>query len=109
MTMILIVSERPEFRLASRRALLGREWKLLEARDGLAALQHFVEDRPVAVLLDVALEGFRALDLRDRMAREIGTASIPVWIASDQELVERATQMELMITSAPPSMPSASG
>lgn len=109
MVKILIVSDNPEFRSATRFAFANAGFFLIQARDGLAALQHAVEDAPAMIVLDESLGGIEASAIRDRLAAEIQTVSIPVRIVSHQALLERATQTEPAMTSSPPAMLSVSG
>ena len=106
---ILVVSENPEFRIETR-AALGRDLhRFIEARDGLAALQNAVEDRPVMIVIDDALEGFKAADLAARLAASPETSAVPVFVLSIQSLSERATQTALETTSAAPASVSKPG
>lgn len=109
MNRLLIVSENPEFRSEARSAFGANEQICFEARDGLAALQEAVEMKPKTIVLDAALAGLTAVDLRDRLSRTESTAGIKVWIVSHQMLLALAIHSELAMTNSPPAMLSASG
>lgn len=106
---ILVVSENPEFRIETRAAMGGETRRYIEARDGLAALQNAVEDRPALVVIDDALAGFKAADLVARLAAAPETSALPVFVLSIQELSDRATQIALETTSAAPASVSSPG
>jgi len=63
-------------------------FSVIEARDGLAALQYAVEDQPAAIVIDEELarsnsqnqSALTAADVRKRLESEPSTQSIPVHI-----------------------------
>ena len=105
MSKLLIVSDSNRFRAWARLVIEAEGYAVIEARDGLAALQYAVEDGPMMILIDPDLSiglvdratppigsglststdsglssrpGLSASDVQRRLMREPQTESIPV-------------------------------
>src|SRR5579862_549202 len=64
MKKILVAEDNPANRELMRKVLSGRGYEMIEASDGLEALQRVEENRPDLILLDIqlpALDGFAVL------------------------------------------------
>ncbi|HLY60106.1 MAG TPA: response regulator [Terriglobia bacterium] len=64
MKKILVAEDNPANRELMREVLSGRGYEMIEASDGLEALQRVEENRPDLILLDIqlpALDGFAVL------------------------------------------------
>src|SRR3712207_1492444 len=64
---VLVVDDEPAVRTALERALLLERYDVDLAPDGRAALDHLVEHRVDAVVLDVAMPGVDGLDVCRRL------------------------------------------
>lgn len=78
MPTILVVDDEPTIRLLVRAALEGTGYRLIEASDGLSALQVALSERPDVVLLDIALPRLSGLEVCRRLKEDPATASAPV-------------------------------
>jgi two-component system alkaline phosphatase synthesis response regulator PhoP len=78
MPTILVVDDEPTIRLLVRAALEGTGYRLIEASDGLSALQVALSERPDVVLLDIALPRLSGLEVCRRLKENPATASAPV-------------------------------
>lgn len=97
MSKLLIVSDSGRFRRWARLIVEAEGFTALEARDGLAALQYAVEEKPTMILVDPDLarvpadrdtasprsgaltcQGLSAGDVQRRLSREAQTRAIPV-------------------------------
>lgn len=85
---VLVVDDDPAMRALSRRALEKDGWRVVEAADGQAAIEHMRQRRPGVVLLDLMmprLDGFGVLGAMraDPLLREV-----PVLIVTAADLSE---------------------
>src|ERR1700754_21037 len=77
---ILIVDDSSLSRRTLRRILESVEYEIVEADDGMAALEVYFLEKPSLVLLDLVMKGMYGLDVLTKL-REID-ADAPVVIAS---------------------------
>ena len=69
MPTILLVDDEPTIRYLLRASLEGRGYRLLEADDGLSALESAQSELPDLILLDIALPGLSGLEVAQREPR----------------------------------------
>ena len=79
---LLLVDDDPHSLQALRQALEGQHYRLLEARDGEAALQIAARTRPDLVLLDVALPGIDGFAVLERLKADAATRDTAVVLLS---------------------------
>jgi two-component system chemotaxis response regulator CheY len=60
---VLLVDDSAMARRSTRRVLEGAGYAVVEADDGLAALERFAIDKPDVVLLDLVMKGMYGLDV----------------------------------------------
>jgi two-component system, chemotaxis family, chemotaxis protein CheY len=60
---VLLVDDSGLARRGTRRILEGAGYRVLEAEDGLSALERFALDRPDVVLLDLVMRGMYGLEV----------------------------------------------
>jgi len=78
MHIILVVDDEPTIRALVRAALEPAGAHVLEASDGVSALQAIDARRPDLVLLDIALPRMSGLEVCRRIKANRDTAAIPV-------------------------------
>ncbi len=78
MPTILLVDDEPTIRYLLRASLEGRGYHLIEAADGLSALQAAQRDRPDLILLDIALPGLSGLEVCRRLKEDPATAATSI-------------------------------
>lgn len=67
MTTILVVDDSAMSRRMLRRILEAAGHSVLEAEDGLAALERYALERPALVLLDMTMRGMHGLEVLDQL------------------------------------------
>ncbi len=82
MATILLVDDEPTIRILVRAALEGTEHTVLEAADGISALEIAQRELPDLALLDIALPGLSGLELCARLKSDPTTAAMPVFIVT---------------------------
>ena len=80
MATILLVDDEPTIRVLVRAALEGTGYRLLEAADGVSALQLARRERPDLVLLDIALPRLSGLEVCRRLKEDPATAAMPIFL-----------------------------
>lgn len=96
MATILLVDDEPTIRILVRAALEGTEHSVLEAADGIAALEIARRELPDLALVDIALPGLSGLELCSRLKSDPKTAAMSVFIVtglvqqSEREAAEAA-------------------
>ncbi len=103
---VLIVDDDPGIREIVHR-LLVRDFgvQVLEAGDGLKALQHLLVGRVDLVILDLAMRGLGGLETLEAIRRSPACATLPVAVLSgltDQRSVVRASQLGVLAFLAKP-------
>jgi two-component system chemotaxis response regulator CheY len=91
---VLLVDDSGLARRGTRRILEGASYRVIEAEDGLAALERYSLERPDVVLLDLVMRGMYGLDVLARL-KEMDPAARVIVISADiqtssRELVREA-------------------
>ena len=79
---VLIVDDSGLARRGTRRALEAAGYTVVEAEDGLAALERYFVDKPDVVLLDLVMKGMYGLDVLSKL-REMDAAARVIVISAD--------------------------
>ena len=82
MPTVLVVDDQPTIRVLVRAALKDTGYRLLEAGDGVSAVQLARSERPDLILLDIALPRMDGLEVCRRLKEDPATAAIPVLLLS---------------------------
>lgn len=85
---ILIVEDDEDLRRLLRTALALAGYDVVEAGDGLEALQRIEEAPPRLVVLDLMLPGFSGVMVREELAAHALTRHIPVVVITGTEAPE---------------------
>jgi len=85
---VLLVDDSSLTRRVTRRFLEGVGYTVVEAEDGLTALEQFALERPDVVLLDLLMSGMYGLDVLAKM-REIDPAARVVVMSADIQTSSR--------------------
>ncbi len=80
MPTILLVDDEPTIRILVRAALEGTGYPLLEAADGITALELARSERPDLILLDVALPRLSGLEVCRQLKEDPATADTPIFL-----------------------------
>jgi len=91
---VLLVDDSGLARRSTRRLLEQAGYDVVEAEDGLSALERFAVDRPDVVLLDLVMKGMYGLDVLEKL-RELDPAARVIVVSADvqtssRELVQAA-------------------
>jgi two-component system chemotaxis response regulator CheY len=91
---VLLVDDSSLARRSTRRLLENAGYTVVEAEDGLSALERFAIDKPDVVLLDLVMKGMYGLDVL-RKLRELDPAARVIVVSADvqtssHELVQAA-------------------
>lgn len=89
---ILIVDDSALARRSSRRVLEGAGYDVIEAEDGMSALEQYFVHKPSLVILDLVMKGMYGLDVLARL-REMDARARVIVVSADvqhssRELVE---------------------
>ena len=91
---VLIVDDSALSRRTLRQILEPEGYDVVEAEDGLIALERYFLEKPDVVLLDLVMKGMYGLDVLTKLRELDGEAKVVVVSAdiqtSSKELVERA-------------------
>ncbi len=87
MKRVLLIDDRPVFRLRAERRLRASGHLVLTAGDPVAGLQRAIEDAPDLVAASMTVAEMAGLSLRDCLAREETTRRLPVVLFSRDALV----------------------
>lgn len=93
---VLLVDDEPAIRAICRVNLEGDGFRVLEAEDGVEALEEVRRQRPSLVLLDVMMPGVDGWGVAEQLATDPGTRDIPVVFLSARAAPEdrlRAQQL----------------
>jgi two-component system alkaline phosphatase synthesis response regulator PhoP len=77
-TKILIVDDELDTLLPLKRALEMEDFKVIEAQDGVAALEKVKAETPDLVLLDLMLPKLNGFEVCQRLKQDETTSSIPI-------------------------------
>jgi two-component system, chemotaxis family, chemotaxis protein CheY len=91
---VLLVDDSGLARRSTRRVLEQAGYDVVEAEDGLSALERFAVDKPDLVLLDLVMKGMYGLDVLAKL-RELDPAARVIVVSADvqtssRELVQAA-------------------
>jgi two-component system chemotaxis response regulator CheY len=91
---ILVVDDSGLARRGNRRILEGAGYTVVEAEDGMAALEKYFIDKPDLVLLDLVMKGMYGIDVLTKLRALDAAARVIVLSAdiqaSSKELVQEA-------------------
>jgi two-component system, chemotaxis family, chemotaxis protein CheY len=109
---VLVVDDSGLARRSTRRVLEMAGYDVVEAEDGLSAIEQYFVEKPAVVLLDLVMKGMYGLDVLAKL-REIDPAARVIVISADiqvssRELVEAAGATAFLNKpAAPPAIVSA--
>jgi two-component system, chemotaxis family, chemotaxis protein CheY len=103
---VLLVDDSGMARRSTRRVLEQAGYEVVEAEDGLSALERFAVDKPDIVLLDLVMKGMYGLDVLEKI-REMDPLARVIVISADvqtssRELVQAAGASGFINKPAPP-------
>lgn len=91
---ILVIDDSSLARRSTRRVLEGAGFSVIEAEDGVSALERYFVEKPDAVVLDLVMKGMYGLDVLERLRQMDPGARVVVASAdiqsSSRALVEQA-------------------
>ena len=85
---VLVVDDSGMARRGTRRVLEEAGYVVVEAEDGLSALERFMLDRPDVVLLDLVMKGMYGLDVLAKL-RELDPGVRVVVVSADVQTSSR--------------------
>ena len=85
---ILVVDDSGLARRSTRRVLEDAGYDVVEAEDGLSALERYFVEKPAVVLLDLVMKGMYGLDVLTKL-REMDPAARVVVISADIQTTSR--------------------
>jgi two-component system chemotaxis response regulator CheY len=85
---VLLVDDSGLARRGTRRVLESAGYSVIEAEDGLSALERYALERPDVVLLDLVMKGMYGLDVLAKL-REIDPAAKVIVISADIQTSSR--------------------
>ena len=90
---VLVVDDDAHVRSLLRQALEEAEYEVMEAADGIAALEAVREKRPDLVLLDVMMPHLTGFDVAAALKGDLETRSIPIVVLSVIEDAQRGYRL----------------
>jgi two-component system, chemotaxis family, chemotaxis protein CheY len=85
---VLLVDDSGLARRSTRRVLEEAGYTVVEAEDGLSALERFAVDKPDLVLLDLVMKGMYGLDVLGKL-REMDPAARVIVVSADIQTSSR--------------------
>ena len=85
---VLIVDDSGLARRSTRRALEGAGYEVIEADDGLSALERYFVERPTVVLLDLVMKGMYGLEVLTKL-REMDPDARVIVVSADVQTSSR--------------------
>jgi len=85
---VLLVDDSGLARRSTRRVLEQAGYTVVEAEDGLSALERFAVDKPDVVLLDLVMKGMYGLDVLARL-REMDQSARVIVVSADVQTSSR--------------------
>ena len=85
---VLLVDDSGLARRSTRRVLEQAGYEVVEAEDGLSALERFAVDKPDIVLLDLVMKGMYGLDVLEKL-REMDPVARVIVISADVQTSSR--------------------
>lgn len=89
MAKILIVDDSLLSRRISRQILEGAGHQVVEAKDGIAAIEQYFLEKPLAVLLDITMAGMNGIEVLEKI-RELDPAARIIIATAD---VQKSTRV----------------
>jgi two-component system chemotaxis response regulator CheY len=86
---ILVVDDSGLARRSSRRILEAAGYEVLEAEDGMVALERYFVEKPDVVLLDLVMKGMYGLDVLSKL-RQIDAGARVIVVTADVQTSSRA-------------------
>jgi len=103
---VLLVDDSGLARRSTRRVLEEAGYDVVEAEDGLSALERFAVDKPDIVLLDLVMKGMYGLDVLEKLREMDPVARVIVLSAdvqtSSRDMVQAAGAAGFINKPAPP-------
>lgn len=87
-TTVLLVDDSGLARRSTRRVLEQAGYHVVEAEDGLSALERYAVDKPDVVLLDLVMKGMYGLDVLSKL-REIDPQAKVIVVSADVQTSSR--------------------
>jgi two-component system chemotaxis response regulator CheY len=91
---VLVIDDSGLARKNMRRMLTGAGYEVIEAQDGMAALEMYFSEKPDVVLLDLVMSGMYGLDVL-RKLRELDADARVVVVSADIQTPSRDLAREL--------------
>jgi two-component system, chemotaxis family, chemotaxis protein CheY len=85
---ILVVDDSGLARRSARRILEGAGYDVIEAEDGLSALEQYFVQKPAVVVLDLVMRGMYGLDVLNKL-REIDPVAKVIVLSADVQTSSR--------------------
>jgi two-component system chemotaxis response regulator CheY len=85
---VLVVDDSSLARRSTRRALEAAGFAVIEAEDGMAALERYFVDKPDVVLLDLVMKGMYGLDVLAKL-RQMDASARVIVISADIQTSSR--------------------
>lgn len=85
---VLLVDDSGLARRSTRRILEQAGYEVVEAEDGLSALERFAVDKPDIVLLDLVMRGMYGLDVLEKL-RELDPVARVIVVSADVQTSSR--------------------
>jgi two-component system chemotaxis response regulator CheY len=85
---VLLVDDSGLARRSTRRVLEQAGYDVVEAEDGLSALERFAVDKPDIVLLDLVMKGMYGLDVLEKL-REMDPMARVIVVSADVQTSSR--------------------
>lgn len=85
---ILVVDDSGLARRSVRRILEGAGYTVIEAEDGLSALEQYFVQKPAVVILDLVMRGMYGIDVLNKL-REIDPAARVIVVSADIQTSSR--------------------
>lgn len=85
---ILVVDDSGLARRSARRILEGAGYDVIEAEDGLSALEQYFVQKPAVVVLDLVMRGMYGLDVLNKL-REIDPGAKVIVLSADIQTSSR--------------------
>jgi two-component system, chemotaxis family, chemotaxis protein CheY len=103
---VLLVDDSSLARRSTRRVLEDSGYTVVEAEDGLSALERFAVEKPDVVLLDLVMKGMYGLDVLEKL-REMDPSVRVIVVSADiqtssRELVQAAGAAAFLNKPVPP-------
>ena len=86
---VLLVDDSGLARRSTRRVLEGAGYEVVEAEDGMSALERYFVEKPDLVMLDLVMKGMYGLDVLSKL-RELDPDACVVVMSADVQTSSRA-------------------